>query len=86
MTYVKNCLNCECYEFECSITNSWDASLNKAGGIHFTNGQLVNLIPDNPKQITCQGCGLSVERERLHPGYDQDAFLAGEELKILIHD
>ena len=41
---------------------------------------------DNPDQVRCEGCGLEVERERLCPGFDMDAFLSGKEFKITIHD
>ena len=74
MTYSNQCLNCGCDLFIFDPQDYQFVRLHPMGGIYQTEG-----IPgertwdeDKPEQVTCTGCGLEVERERLDPSFDWD--------------
>lgn len=83
MTYITNCLNCGCDEFEYQSNASYQTvRLHPSGGIILTEKPRTDY--DHPEQVRCLGCGLSVERERLDPKYDRDEPLS--DFNIAMHD
>jgi hypothetical protein len=83
MTYLTNCQNCGsdvfCYTQE---VRDYVTLHNEGGIVPLSDEQskqldleasYFGLVADRPEQVRCLGCGLSVERERLDPGFDWDS-------------